>query len=44
MAKKPKYGGYIYLAKTRKKRPGRHAKNPNPKHKKIKRYIGQGRS
>ena len=26
MAKKPKYGGYIYLAKTRKKRPGRHAK------------------
>ena len=44
MAKKPKYGISVYLQKTRKKRPGRHAKNPNPKHKKVKRYIGQGRS
>ena len=43
MAKKPKYGGHIYLQKTRKKRKGRHAKNPNPKHKIPKRDIGQGR-
>ena len=43
MAKKPKYGISVYLKKTRKKRPGRHAKNPNPKHKTYKRYIGQGR-
>jgi len=38
MAKKPKYGGYTYIKKTRKKRKGRHSK-----HKKIKRYRGQGR-
>ena len=38
MAKKPKYGCYTYIKKTRKKRKGRHSK-----HKKIKRYRGQGR-
>ena len=38
MAKKPNYGGYTYIKKTRKKRKGRHSK-----HKKIKRYRGQGR-
>ena len=44
MAKKPKYGGYKHIKKrARKKRKGRHAKNPNPKHKIDKRYIGQGR-
>ena len=43
MAKKPKYGGYTYIKKTRKKRKGRHSKRPNPKHKIVKRYIGQGR-
>ena len=43
MAKKPKYGGYKHIKKTRKKRKGRHAKNPNPKHKIPKRYIAQGR-
>ena len=44
MAKKPRYGGYKYIKQTRRKRPGRHAKNPNPKHKLYKRYIGQGRA
>ena len=43
-SKKPRGYGYTHVTKTRKKRPGRHAKNPNPKHKKVKRYIGQGRS
>ena len=43
MAKKPKYGLNNYIKGNRKKRPGRHAKNPNPKHKTYKRYIGQGR-
>tara|TARA_R100001086_G_C11781807_1_gene243872 strand:- start:34 stop:165 length:132 start_codon:yes stop_codon:yes gene_type:complete len=43
MAKKPKYGGYKYIKKIRKKRKGRHSKRPNPKHKTVKRYIGQGR-
>ena len=43
MAKKPKYGGYTYIKKIRKKRKGRHSKRPNPKHKTYKRYIGQGR-
>ena len=37
MAKKPKYGGYKHIKKTRKKRKGRHSKQ------KIKRYRGQGR-
>ena len=41
---KPKYGGYKYDKKSRKKRKGRHSKNANPKHKKVKsRYRGQGR-
>ena len=43
MAKKPKYGGYKHIKKTRKKRKGRHSKRQNPKHKTVKRYIGQGR-
>ena len=43
MAKKPRYGGYKYIKKIRKKRKGRHSKRPNPKHKTDKRYIGQGR-
>ena len=43
MAKKPKYGGYKYIKKIRKKGKGRHSKRPNPKHKTVKRYIGQGR-
>ena len=41
--KKPKAYGYKHIKRTRKKRKGRHAKNPNPKHKVYKRYIGQGR-
>ena len=41
--KKPKAYGYLHVKQTRKKRKGRHAKNPNPKHKKVSRYIGQGR-
>ena len=44
MATKPRYGGYKYIKQTRRKRPGRHAKNLNPKHKLYKKYIGQGRS
>ena len=40
MAKKPKYGGYIYLAKTRKKRKGRHSKRPN-KHSTKKKRTGR---
>ena len=44
MAKKPKYGVYKHITRTRKKRKGRHSKNANPKHKKVKRrYRGQGR-
>ena len=43
MSKPPKYGLSNYIKKTRKKRPGRHAKRPNPKHKHYKRYKGQGR-
>ena len=41
--KKPKAYGYKHIKRTRKKRKGRHAKNPNPKHKKVSRYKGQGR-
>ena len=42
--KKPLFGVNIYIKKTKRKRPGRHAKRPN-KHKKrtMKKYIGQGR-
>ena len=36
--KKPKAYGYIHIKQTKKKRQGRHSK-----HKKIKRYRGQGR-
>ena len=43
MAKKPKYGGYKHIKKTRKKRKGRHSKRANPKHKIVKKYKGQGR-
>lgn len=47
MAKKSKtFGVNNYHARTRKKRPGRHAKSPN-KHRKRQhksRYRGQGRS
>jgi len=42
MGKIPKYGGYKHGFKTRKKRPGRHSKNPNTKHKLHKRSRGQG--
>ena len=45
MAKrKPLFGVNTYIKKTKRKRPGRHAKRPN-KHKKrtMKKYIGQGR-
>ena len=42
MAKARSYG-YIHQAKVRRKRKGRHAKNPNPKHKIFKKYRGQGR-
>jgi len=41
--KKPKAYGYTHIKQTGKKRPGRHAKNKNPKHKKYKRYRGQGK-
>ena len=43
MAKKPKYGGYKHIKRTRKKRKGRHSKRANPKHKTAKKYKGQGR-
>ena len=42
MAKKPKFGVNNYKATTPKKRPGRHAKNPNKKFSR-KKYRGQGR-
>ena len=40
---KPRGYGYVHIKRTRHKRKGRHAKHPNPKHKKYKRYVGQGR-
>lgn len=43
MATKPKYGLNNYVKRGRRKRPNRHAKNPNPKHKIFKKYRGQGR-
>ena len=43
MAKKPRYGGYKYIQKTRITRKGRHSKRANPKHKTVKKYRGQGR-
>ena len=42
MSKARSYG-YIHQPKVRRKRPNRHAKNPNPKHKIFKKYRGQGR-
>lgn len=35
--------GYVFLKKTKKKRPGRHSKRPNKKVTK-KKYAGQGRA
>ena len=45
MAKKNTFGVNTYHKRTRKKRPGRHTKNPNKNTKefKRKRYRGQGR-
>ena len=40
MANKPKYGGYTYIKKTRKKRKGRHSKRPN-KHSTKKKKTGR---
>jgi len=40
MANKPKYGGYTYIKKTRKKRKGRHSKRPN-KHSTKKKGTGR---
>ena len=40
MAKKPKYGGYKHIKKTRKKRKGRHSKRPN-KHLTKKKKTGR---
>ena len=36
MAKKPKYGGYKYIKKNRKKRKGQHSKRPNKRTRKQK--------
>ena len=47
MAKKSKtFGVNTYHARTRKKRPGRHAKSPNKHRKRIhkSKYRGQGRT
>ncbi len=41
--KKPLFGVSNYIKKKPRKRPGRHSKNQNPKHKKYKRYRGQGK-
>jgi len=45
MAKKSKFGVSNYIQKTRKKRPGRHAKSPNKAKKRQHKakYRGQGR-
>jgi hypothetical protein len=43
MGKLPTYGTKNYTEKSKKKRKGRHAKTPNPKHKVYKKYRGQGR-
>ena len=40
--KKPLFGVNTYKGSTRKKRPGRHTKNPNKKFSR-KKYRGQGR-
>jgi len=42
MAKAPKWGVNTYHKETKRKRPGRHSKNPNKKQRK-KPYNGQGR-
>jgi hypothetical protein len=42
--KKPLFGVNTYIKKTKRKRPGRHAKRPNKNKKRtMKKYIGQGR-
>jgi len=40
---KPRGYGYVHAKKTQRKRPGRHSKNQNSKHKKYKRSRGQGK-
>jgi len=42
MGKLPKYGGYKHDFKTRKKRPGRHAKNYSKRIPRRKLSRGQG--
>ena len=43
MGKLPKYGVNVYHKRTKKKRPGRHAKNNSKRIPKKKKYKGQGR-
>ena len=43
MRKKPKAYGFKHIKKPQIKRPGRHSKRANPKHKTVKKYRGQGR-
>jgi hypothetical protein len=42
MGKAPKWGVNNYVKRTKRKRPGRHAKRPN-KGSRKKRYRGQGK-